>query len=223
MPLANNTMNNRRNDNCAAPCRSDPSLHTRQTKEAPAKLESQSGQQISMTTRTRVRSISGMTTTNPLAPQFHSQIKRYTRVIQSVVFFLQEVTPCEPARLRVSVRWWRLPKESTAARCLRPAPRWTSWGPRGEEKTTLYPPRLIRPHPSKTSPAWQSLCPCWRRVGLRSSSADPQVLARRMYFCVPFALKCSRLCLCDLCSGHNYHPHTLDYDTLLRGPEMKSY
>uniref|UniRef100_A0A8C2KUM6 Tuberin n=1 Tax=Cyprinus carpio TaxID=7962 RepID=A0A8C2KUM6_CYPCA len=39
--------------------RSDPSLHTRQTKEAPAKLESQSGQQISSSTRTRVRSISG--------------------------------------------------------------------------------------------------------------------------------------------------------------------
>uniref|UniRef100_A0A673G8A5 Tuberin n=1 Tax=Sinocyclocheilus rhinocerous TaxID=307959 RepID=A0A673G8A5_9TELE len=39
--------------------RSDPSLHTRQTKEAPAKLESQSGHQISSSTRTRVRSISG--------------------------------------------------------------------------------------------------------------------------------------------------------------------
>uniref|UniRef100_A0A9J7WYA4 Tuberin n=1 Tax=Cyprinus carpio carpio TaxID=630221 RepID=A0A9J7WYA4_CYPCA len=39
--------------------RSDPSLHTRQTKEAPPKLESQSGQQISSSTRTRVRSISG--------------------------------------------------------------------------------------------------------------------------------------------------------------------
>ncbi|KAA0721866.1 Tuberin Tuberous sclerosis 2 protein -like protein [Triplophysa tibetana] len=39
--------------------RSDPSLHTRQTKEAPAKLESQSGQQINTNTRTRVRSISG--------------------------------------------------------------------------------------------------------------------------------------------------------------------
>uniref|UniRef100_A0A671PSJ3 Tuberin n=1 Tax=Sinocyclocheilus anshuiensis TaxID=1608454 RepID=A0A671PSJ3_9TELE len=39
--------------------RSDPSLHTRQTKEAPAKLESQSGQQIGSSTRTRVRSISG--------------------------------------------------------------------------------------------------------------------------------------------------------------------
>uniref|UniRef100_A0A671KGG5 Tuberin-like n=1 Tax=Sinocyclocheilus anshuiensis TaxID=1608454 RepID=A0A671KGG5_9TELE len=42
--------------------RSDPSLHTRQTKEAPAKLESQSGQQISSSTRTRVRSISGDST-----------------------------------------------------------------------------------------------------------------------------------------------------------------
>uniref|UniRef100_A0A673I6E7 Tuberin n=1 Tax=Sinocyclocheilus rhinocerous TaxID=307959 RepID=A0A673I6E7_9TELE len=39
--------------------RSDPSLHIRQTKEAPAKLESQSGQQIGSSTRTRVRSISG--------------------------------------------------------------------------------------------------------------------------------------------------------------------
>lgn len=39
--------------------RSDPSLHTRQTKEAPAKLESQSSQQINTNTRTRVRSISG--------------------------------------------------------------------------------------------------------------------------------------------------------------------
>ncbi|XP_051993753.1 tuberin isoform X2 [Xyrauchen texanus] len=39
--------------------RSDPSLHTRQTKEAPAKLESQSSQHINTTTRTRVRSISG--------------------------------------------------------------------------------------------------------------------------------------------------------------------
>uniref|UniRef100_A0A673G1W9 Tuberin n=1 Tax=Sinocyclocheilus rhinocerous TaxID=307959 RepID=A0A673G1W9_9TELE len=42
--------------------RSDPSLHTRQTKEAPAKLESQSGHQISSSTRTRVRSISGDST-----------------------------------------------------------------------------------------------------------------------------------------------------------------
>uniref|UniRef100_A0A3P9MTI5 Tuberin n=1 Tax=Poecilia reticulata TaxID=8081 RepID=A0A3P9MTI5_POERE len=39
--------------------RSDPSLHTRMTKEAPAKLESQSSQQQSRTTRTRVRSRSG--------------------------------------------------------------------------------------------------------------------------------------------------------------------
>ncbi|XP_052462294.1 tuberin isoform X6 [Carassius gibelio] len=39
--------------------RSDPSLHTRLTKEAPAKLESQSGQQIGTSTRTRVRSVSG--------------------------------------------------------------------------------------------------------------------------------------------------------------------
>ncbi|XP_061576653.1 tuberin isoform X4 [Cololabis saira] len=39
--------------------RSDPSLHTRMTKEAPAKLESQSSQQQNRSTRTRVRSISG--------------------------------------------------------------------------------------------------------------------------------------------------------------------
>uniref|UniRef100_A0A3B4ZT04 Tuberin n=1 Tax=Stegastes partitus TaxID=144197 RepID=A0A3B4ZT04_9TELE len=39
--------------------RSDPSLHTRMTKEAPAKLESQSNQQHSRATRIRVRSISG--------------------------------------------------------------------------------------------------------------------------------------------------------------------
>uniref|UniRef100_A0A3P8T141 Tuberin n=1 Tax=Amphiprion percula TaxID=161767 RepID=A0A3P8T141_AMPPE len=39
--------------------RSDPSLHTRMTKEAPAKLESQSSQQHNRATRIRVRSISG--------------------------------------------------------------------------------------------------------------------------------------------------------------------
>ncbi|XP_068177466.1 tuberin isoform X2 [Antennarius striatus] len=39
--------------------RSDPSLHTRITKEAPAKLESQSSQQHSRVTRIRVRSMSG--------------------------------------------------------------------------------------------------------------------------------------------------------------------
>ncbi|XP_030635346.1 tuberin [Chanos chanos] len=39
--------------------RSDPSLHTRQTKEAPAKLESQSSQQINRAARIRVRSMSG--------------------------------------------------------------------------------------------------------------------------------------------------------------------
>ncbi|KAM9769671.1 tuberin isoform 2-T2 [Menidia menidia] len=39
--------------------RSDPSLHTRMTKEAPAKLESQSSQQHSRATRIRVRSMSG--------------------------------------------------------------------------------------------------------------------------------------------------------------------
>ncbi|XP_070827134.1 tuberin isoform X2 [Chaetodon trifascialis] len=39
--------------------RSDPSLHTRITKEAPAKLESQSSQQHSRATRIRVRSMSG--------------------------------------------------------------------------------------------------------------------------------------------------------------------
>ncbi|XP_076003983.1 tuberin isoform X2 [Genypterus blacodes] len=39
--------------------RSDPTLHTRITKEAPAKLESQSSQQHSRATRIRVRSMSG--------------------------------------------------------------------------------------------------------------------------------------------------------------------
>uniref|UniRef100_A0A667ZPP0 Tuberin n=1 Tax=Myripristis murdjan TaxID=586833 RepID=A0A667ZPP0_9TELE len=39
--------------------RSDPSLHTRITKEAPAKLESQSSQQLNRATRIRVRSMSG--------------------------------------------------------------------------------------------------------------------------------------------------------------------
>ncbi|KAM6972242.1 LOW QUALITY PROTEIN: tuberin [Aplochiton taeniatus] len=39
--------------------RSDPSLHTRLTKEAPAKLESQSSQQLNRATRIRVRSMSG--------------------------------------------------------------------------------------------------------------------------------------------------------------------
>ncbi|XP_060716149.1 tuberin isoform X2 [Tachysurus vachellii] len=39
--------------------RSDPTLHTRQTKEAPAKLESQSSQQLSRASRIRVRSMSG--------------------------------------------------------------------------------------------------------------------------------------------------------------------
>ncbi|XP_066546134.1 tuberin isoform X3 [Amia ocellicauda] len=39
--------------------RSDPSLHTRLTKEAPAKLESQPSQQVGRATRIRVRSMSG--------------------------------------------------------------------------------------------------------------------------------------------------------------------
>ncbi|XP_036393282.1 tuberin isoform X1 [Megalops cyprinoides] len=39
--------------------RSDPSLHTRHTKEAPAKLESQPSQQVNRAARIRVRSISG--------------------------------------------------------------------------------------------------------------------------------------------------------------------
>lgn len=66
----------------AAPCRSDPSLHTRQTKEAPAKLESQSGQQINTTTRTRVRSISGARVSTRVTTNL-SQIQRYTDNIQS--------------------------------------------------------------------------------------------------------------------------------------------
>ncbi|KAK0152082.1 Tuberin [Merluccius polli] len=43
----------------AGPAWSDPSLHTRLTKEAPAKLESQSTQQQNRATRIRVRSMSG--------------------------------------------------------------------------------------------------------------------------------------------------------------------
>lgn len=38
---------------------SDPSVHVRQTKEAPAKLESQAGQQVCRGARDRVRSMSG--------------------------------------------------------------------------------------------------------------------------------------------------------------------
>lgn len=38
---------------------SDPGVHVRQTKEAPAKLESQAGQQMSRGARDRVRSMSG--------------------------------------------------------------------------------------------------------------------------------------------------------------------
>ncbi|XP_043945122.1 tuberin isoform X2 [Protopterus annectens] len=44
---------------CAEMTRSDPSLQVRQTKEAPAKLESQTGQQTCRGSRTRVRSMSG--------------------------------------------------------------------------------------------------------------------------------------------------------------------
>uniref|UniRef100_A0A8K9WYC9 Tuberin n=1 Tax=Oncorhynchus mykiss TaxID=8022 RepID=A0A8K9WYC9_ONCMY len=46
--------------------RSDPSLHTRQTKEAPAKLESQSSQQLNRASRIRVRSMSGRKRRNSL-------------------------------------------------------------------------------------------------------------------------------------------------------------
>lgn len=38
---------------------SDPSVHVRKTKEAPAKLESQAGQQVCRGARDRVRSMSG--------------------------------------------------------------------------------------------------------------------------------------------------------------------
>lgn len=38
---------------------SDPVLQVRQTKEAPAKLESQAGQQVCRSSRNRVRSMSG--------------------------------------------------------------------------------------------------------------------------------------------------------------------
>jgi hypothetical protein len=38
---------------------SEPGVHVRRTKEAPAKLESQAGQQVSRGARDRVRSMSG--------------------------------------------------------------------------------------------------------------------------------------------------------------------
>nr|XP_025732822.1 tuberin isoform X4 [Callorhinus ursinus]XP_025732982.1 tuberin isoform X3 [Callorhinus ursinus] len=57
---------------------SDPGAHVRQTKEAPAKLESQAGQQVCRGARDRVRSMSGntswlMSLENPLSP-FSSDI-----------------------------------------------------------------------------------------------------------------------------------------------------
>lgn len=42
-----------------SPISSDPVLQVRQTKEAPAKLESQAGQQVCRGSRNRVRSMSG--------------------------------------------------------------------------------------------------------------------------------------------------------------------
>lgn len=45
---------------------SDPSMHVRQTKEAPAKLESQAGQQVCRGARDRVRSMSGEPLLHPI-------------------------------------------------------------------------------------------------------------------------------------------------------------
>uniref|UniRef100_A0A4W4GN09 Tuberin n=1 Tax=Electrophorus electricus TaxID=8005 RepID=A0A4W4GN09_ELEEL len=56
--------------------RSDPSLHTRQTKEAPAKLESQSSQQLSRATRIRQRSMSG--TAYATARAHHTHVRAVT-------------------------------------------------------------------------------------------------------------------------------------------------
>lgn len=44
---------------------SDPGTHVRQAKEAPAKLESQAGQQVFRSTRDRVRSMSGESVPHP--------------------------------------------------------------------------------------------------------------------------------------------------------------
>lgn len=48
---------------------SDPSMHVRQTKEAPAKLESQAGQQVCRGARDRVRSMSGEPLLHPMTSQ----------------------------------------------------------------------------------------------------------------------------------------------------------
>lgn len=156
------------------PCRSDPSLHTRMTKEAPAKLESQSSQQQNRVTRIRVRSISGETPTNR-PPRCRSH--RSHSVFGRLTFFLpsrgQEVTLSVPARLRASAPWCRRPRASWRLRCLPPPlPLWTVWVLRPPPPPP--PPRPL-PRPSRTTPAWPSSSPCSRRAGRRSSSGDHPV------------------------------------------------
>uniref|UniRef100_A0AAX7VAM9 Tuberin n=1 Tax=Astatotilapia calliptera TaxID=8154 RepID=A0AAX7VAM9_ASTCA len=55
--------------------RSDPSLHTRMTKEAPAKLESQSSQQHNRAARIRVRSMSGPSSSTSATPSVPPTLK----------------------------------------------------------------------------------------------------------------------------------------------------
>lgn len=52
----------------------DPSMHVRQTKEAPAKLESQAGQQVCRGARDRVRSMSGELLPRPPTTQVHLKV-----------------------------------------------------------------------------------------------------------------------------------------------------
>lgn len=74
-----------------ATCRSDPSLHTRMTKEAPAKLESQSSQQQNRVTRIRVRSISGETpTSRPPSHRLHRSHR--SQNLQDCIFLIHVVT-----------------------------------------------------------------------------------------------------------------------------------
>lgn len=49
---------------------SDPGTRVRQTKEAPAKLESQAGQQVSRGARDRVRSMSGKALPKPFPDEY---------------------------------------------------------------------------------------------------------------------------------------------------------
>ncbi len=87
-----------------------------------------------------------------------------------------------------------------------PGPRWRCWGPREEWRNTRGPPSHSPQRRSKTSPAWLSLCPCWRRAGLRSSSADPQVWHTAN--------------IQRPCPGPYYHPLALNYDTFVQALKL---